>query len=461
MSPPRLQAASQPARVIRWWEAVCMITGLVIGAGIFKTPSLVAQFTQDPGWLITTWVVGAAVSFTGALCYAELSSAHPHIGGDYHFLTLAYGRRLSFLYAWAKSTVINPGSIALLSFVFSGSISRLVPLGPHSESLWALLVVAVLTASNLLGIQVASGLQKRLVVLILAGLLIISAAGFASDLHLAALPAQAFQYTPRAGNLGTALVFVLLTFGGWNEAATISAEVKGGRRAITSVLLLSLVLITAIYLLFNLALLSALGINNLAESSGAAVDVLGQALGPGAELAVVLLIGAAALSSINATMVMGARATHALVQDWQVLGVLGGWQRERHTPTGSLLLQSLISSALIAVAAVQPNGFTAIVEYTAPLFWAFLSLIALSVIILRNQNRTSQEITFRTPLFPLLPLLFFAACVYLTISSIRYATANQGGFISLLVLASGVLALSALRHRQRTSQAMSAQPASR
>lgn len=342
--------------------------------------------------------------------------------------------------------------------MFSGSISRVLPLGPRSESLWALLAVAVLTALNLLGIRVASSLQKHLVILILAGLLIISTAGFAGNLHLAALPAQAFQNRPQPGELGTALVFVLLTFGGWNEAATMSAELKGGRRAITAVLLLSLGLITGLYLLVNLALLSALGISDLARSSGAAVDVLARALGPGAELAVVLLIGAAALSSINATMVMGARATHALAQDWRMLGVLGGWQSERHTPTGSVLLQSLISATLILIAAVQPDGFSAVVEYTAPLFWAFLSLIALSVIILRRQNRTGPKITFRTPLYPLLPLLFFAACVYLTISSLRYAAANQGGFISLVVLGSGAAALFALRHRQRRVAVMPEQP---
>lgn len=464
MNRPAPEAASQPVRVIRWWDAVCMIVGLVIGAGIFKTPSLVAQFTQDPGWLIMAWMLGAAVSFIGALCYAELSSSHPHIGGDYHFLTLAYGPRLSFLYAWAKATVINPGSIALLAFVFGGSISRVLPLGPRSESLWALLVVAVLTGSNLLGIQVASALQNRLVILILTGLLFTSVVGFAGDLHLASLPAQAFQTPPRAGSLGTALVFVLLTFGGWNEAATISAEVKGGRRAMTGVLLLSLALITGIYLLFNLALLSALGISNLAESSGAAMDVLARALGPGAELAVVLLIGAAALSSINATMVMGARAAHALAEDWR-LGILGGWlggwQSQRHTPAGSVLLQSLISCVLIAVAAVEPDGFTAVVEYTAPLFWAFLSLIALSVIILRHRSRSRSDIPFRTPLFPLLPLLFFAACVYLAISSMHYATENQGGFISLLVLASGAVALVGMQHRQRNCKDLSAQVASR
>jgi basic amino acid/polyamine antiporter, APA family len=447
VTPAALEVSrDQPARVIRWWEAICMIVGLVIGAGIFKTPSLVAQFTQDPGWLISAWVIGAAVSFTGALCYAELSSAFPHIGGEYHFLTLAYGRRLSFLYAWTKSTVINPGSIALLAFVFSDSMDRLWPLGSHSQSLWALLVVGLLTASNLLGIHVAAGLQNRLVLLILAGLLVISVAGFTTDLHLTSIPVEAFQTTPRPRHLGTALVFVLLTFGGWNEAATLSTEVKGGHRTTTAVLLLSLALITAIYLLFNLSLLAALGINTLAESSGAAVDVLGQVLGPGAELAVVLLIAAAALSSINATMVMGARANHALAQDWQGLNVLAGWQGPRSTPTASIAIQSMISSAMIVVAAVQPDGFTAIVEYTAPLFWGFLSLIAISAMTLRRRINTSSE-TYRTPLFPLLPLLFCCACVFLTISSVQYAASNQGGLVSLWVFASGLLALAAISKR--------------
>jgi APA family basic amino acid/polyamine antiporter len=454
--PPSALTSNPPARVIRRWEAVCMIVGLVIGAGIFRTPSLVAQFTQDPGWLITAWILGAGVSFSGALCYAELSSAHPHIGGDYHFLTLAYGRRLSFLYAWTKAIVINPGSIALLAFLFSDSIGQVLPLGSRSQSLWALLVVALLTACNLLGIHVAAGVQKRLVTMILAGLLIISVAGFTSDLHLATIPAQAFQSTPPAGNLGTALVFVLLTFGGWNEAATISTEVKGGHRATTNVLLLSLTLITAIYLLFNLALLSALGINTLADSSMAAINVLADSLGPGAELAVVLLIGAAALSSINATMAMGARANQALAQDWQLLEIRSEHQHQQKTSTTIVLVQSLISSTMIVVAAVQPDGFKAIVEYTAPLFWAFLSLVALAVIILR-QNSPTAGAPFRTPLFPLLPLLFGTACIYLTISSVKYAVANQGGLISLLVLASGLLVLAGLSRHQRQANVLTTQ----
>ncbi len=112
-------------------------------------------------------------------------------------------------------------------------------------------------------------------------------------------------------------------------------------------------------------------------------------------------------------------------------------------------MQSLFSSALIAIAAVQPDGFTAIVEYTAPLFWAFLTLIALSLIILRRRFAEQTVNTFRTPLFPLCPLLFAAACIYLSISSFQHAAANESAFLSLFVLLSGVVALVGLCLRQR------------
>ncbi len=80
--------------------------------------SMVAGVTGDAGWMLACWVAGGVVSLIGALCYAELASTYPHAGGDYHFLTRAYGRDVSFLYAWARATVINTGSIALLAFVF-------------------------------------------------------------------------------------------------------------------------------------------------------------------------------------------------------------------------------------------------------------------------------------------------------------------------------------------------------
>ena len=128
---------AEPIRKLSPTGAVAIIVGIVIGAGIFKTPSMVASVTGDAGWMLVAWGLGGLISLAGALCYAELASAYPHAGGDYHFLALAYGRPISFLYAWAKATVINTGSIALLAFVFGDYMTAVINLGVHSSALCA------------------------------------------------------------------------------------------------------------------------------------------------------------------------------------------------------------------------------------------------------------------------------------------------------------------------------------
>jgi len=153
-------AAGSPQPLLRRRDAVAIIVGIVIGAGIFKTPSIVAGVTQDPGWAIAAWVLGALVSLSGALCYAELACAYRHAGGDYHFLTRAYGRDTSFLYAWARATVINTGAIALLAFVFGDYVSAVMPLGAASSALWAAAIVAALTIINIAGLRTSARTQN-------------------------------------------------------------------------------------------------------------------------------------------------------------------------------------------------------------------------------------------------------------------------------------------------------------
>ena len=144
--------AAVPQPSLRRRDGVGIIVGIVIGAGIFKTPAMVAGTTGDGGWAIAAWIAGALLSLAGALCYAELASAYRHAGGDYHFLTRAYGRDASFLYAWARATVINTGSIALLAFVFGDYVSTVIPLGRASGAVWAAIIVVVLTALNIVGV---------------------------------------------------------------------------------------------------------------------------------------------------------------------------------------------------------------------------------------------------------------------------------------------------------------------
>ena len=126
-------------------QAIAIVVGIVIGAGIFKAPSLVAMNSPSEAWMMAAWIFGGLVSIIGALCYCELATAYPSAGGDYHFLHRAFGRQVSFLFAWCRFSVITTGSIALLAFVFGDYMTKVLPLGQHSAAIWAVASVLVLT----------------------------------------------------------------------------------------------------------------------------------------------------------------------------------------------------------------------------------------------------------------------------------------------------------------------------
>ncbi|MEY3633041.1 MAG: hypothetical protein RI937_1239, partial [Pseudomonadota bacterium] len=237
-----------------------------------------------------------------------------------------------------------------------------------------------------------------------------------------------------------ALVFVLLTFGGWNEAAYISAEVKGGEKTIVPVIIISLFAITVIYLLVNLALLSGLGIKGLADSKAPGADLLSSAFGPIGEKAMGIFVAIATLTSINATLIVGARANYALGRDWPTLRFLGYWQPYRGSPTAAYISQGVISLALVAFGALQSSGFEAMVEFTAPVFWSFLFLVGVSVFIMRVRDRGGHR-PFRVPFYPMTPLIFTASCGYLAYSSVMYAQSKGALHVSLAVMGFGLGAL--------------------
>lgn len=443
-------AHQTPGRLLSQTGAIAIIVGIVIGAGIFKTPSMVAGITGDIGWMMAVWVAGSIISLAGALCYAELATMYPHAGGDYHFLNKAYGKNISFLYGWAKATVINTGSIALLAFVFGDYMTKVLPLGAYSTVIWAITIIIVLTVVNLIGIHLSSGIQSVLTLFEVAGLVVIIAVGF--GFIGSPLPsvehAPAFSNAPSIGLLGLALVFVLLTFGGWNESAYISAEVKGGSKSIVSVIVLSIILITVIYLLVNWALIAGLGMEKLASSKAAPADLLAMAFGPLGEKLLGLFVAIAALTSINATMIVGARTNYAIGEDWEGLRFMGQWETARGSPHLALLVQSAICLALVGFGALQADGFDAMVEFTAPVFWLFLFLVGVAVFILRFKHGDVKR-DFSIPLYPLTPLLFCASCAYLSYSSFAYAHSKGAVYISLYVMLVGIAALIFLRVKNK------------
>ena len=439
------QTGTGPHAILGTTEAVAIIVGIVIGAGIFSLPSLVASMSGSAGWMLAAWLFGGLISLIGALCYAELSTAFPNAGGDYHFLRRAYGPQVSFVFAWARFSVITTGSIAVLAFVFGDYMTQALPLGAHSGSIYAAAVVVVLTWVNLRGIKSGAATQTWLTMLEVAGLLAIVVAGLYAAFGgmPAPAPSTAAGGFPGWSAYGLAVVFVLFTFGGWNEAAYISAELKGGQRAMVKALVLSIVVITVLYLLVNWAYLQGLGFEGMAKSRAIAAELVGRAFGPIGEKLFALMVALAALTSINATMIVGARTNFAVGRDWPTLSFLGQWDDARDTPRTALLAQSALALLLVFTGFAVGGGLKSMVEYTAPVFWFFFLLTGLSLFVLRVREPQTPR-PFRVPLYPVLPAFFCLVCAYMLWSSLSYVYSQELGGLNAAWIGVGVLAVGVL-----------------
>jgi basic amino acid/polyamine antiporter, APA family len=442
---PARTTADVPAPVLSVFDATMITVGIVIGAGIFQTPTMVAGIAGTPGLMLAAWVLGGVLSLIGALTYAELATSYPSAGGDYTFLTRAYGKHVSFLFAWARSTVICTGSIALLGFILGDYLTRLFSLGPYSSALYAGLAVVLLTVINLIGLRGSSRMQNALTLLEISGVLLVAVAGMTLE---AKAPVVADVAAEGGGAFGLAMVFVLLTFGGWNEAAYVSAEVRGGSKAVVRTLVTSIGIITFAYLLFVGGVLHGLGFEQLKSSDAVGVEVIERALGPLGGQLIGVIVAIAALTSMNSTMIVGARSNYSAARDWRALNFMGRWQGERNTPVTGFIVQTAIALALVVFGALEKDGFATMVEFTAPVFWFFFMLSGIALFVLRRREPHVVR-PFQVPWYPVLPLVFVATCAYLLYSSITYARSQNASYVALAVMISGAVVLLLIQHRQR------------
>jgi APA family basic amino acid/polyamine antiporter len=467
--PQGIPAPAEPRPVLGITPAVMLIVGVVVGAGIFKAPSMVATMTGSPGWMFAAWLLGGVVSLVGALCYAELATAWPHAGGDYHFLHRAYGRSVAFLVAWARFSVIATGSIALLAFVFGDYMHQLLPLASSpatGAAIYALLVVAVLWWVNSRGLLAGTSTQSWLTGVEVIGLLLLVVATLwlLAGSQAAAPPAVAAPAAnPGASSFGLAMVFVLLTYGGWNEAAYVSAEMRK-RSDIVRALVVSILIITVLYMAVTWAYWRGLGFAGMAKSEAVAADLMRVAFGSIGEKAITIMVAVAAITSINATMIVGARTQYAVGRDWPALGKLALWDAERGSPVNAMRLQNLAALLLVALGAWTGGGFRSMVEFTAPVFWLFFLLVGAALFVLRSREPDAPR-PFRVPLYPVLPLLFCATCAYMLWSSLSFVYSQSLGglnaaWIGVAVLAIGLVLLAALRRWPGASASVSASPTS-
>ena len=424
-------------------HAGALCVGMVVGAGIFKTSPMVAQSLPEAWQLYLAWALGGVLSFVGALCFAELAAAFPDAGGDYHFLRRAYGHRLGFLFAWSRFAVIHTGSMALLGFVFGDYLAQAVDLSPwlgvHASAVLAAGLIVGLTGLNLLGVRVGLGTQLGLTALVMSGLLLL---GMAAGAHQLAGRASATQGAATAEtDWGVAMVFVFLAYGGWSDAATLSAEMRDPKRGIARALLLGLGAVMALYLLANWAYVSVLGLPGLARSEAPAAELMRLAFGRGAELLMVGVVTLTALSVMNAILIAGPRTTYAAARDLAAEMPLARWNARRGTPSAAVVATAAVALLLVALGDLTRGGFSTMVDYLSPIYWGFLTLSGAALIVLRRRE-PEQPRPFRVPLYPWLPLLFSACSLYLLWSSLVYVKA--GAVVGVAVLAAGALLLARL-----------------
>lgn len=427
-----VQSKSDPQPTLSVFDAVTIMVGIVVGVGIFKTPSLIAANVDSEAAFLGVWVAGGLVTLIGALCYAELAAAHPHAGGEYHFLGRAYGRPVAVLFGWARGSVIQTGAIAAVAFVLGDYAAQIVPLGPYGPALYAALSIVVLTGLNVAGTVQSKTLQIAVTFIevgLIAAIIVWGLLGSPGD----AVPAAATP--PSSAALGMAMIFVLLTYGGWNEAAYLSGELRDPGRNMVRVLVIGTAVLVALYLAANAALLAILGLDGLRGSQAVATDMMRLVAGDAGAFIVSLAIVVAALSTLNATIFTGARVYFAMARDITLLPRVGEWNERGRAPANGLIAQGAVAIMLVALGAASRDGFQAMVDYSAPVFWAFLLLVALALPILRWRE-PERVLPFRVPLYPLTPALFALSCLYMLHASLAYT--GKGALIGLGVVLAGL-----------------------
>jgi basic amino acid/polyamine antiporter, APA family len=440
---PPTEIAAAPRRQLSVWHAMSICVGMVIGAGIFKTSPIVAQNLDSASMLYLAWIVGGVLSFVGALCFAEISAGFPDAGGDYYFLKRAYGQRVGFLFAWSRFAIIHTGSMALLAFVCADYVNQVIALGPMGSGVFAALVIAALTFLNLRGVHIGLGTQVALVALVCIGLALVVVAGL--SLAVSGAPQPPTTVTRTAIDWGTAYVFVFLAYGGWSDASTLSSEMKDEKRGIVWALIGGLAVVALLYVSANWAFVRGLGLEGLGKSEAPAADLMRVAFGAVGEWVIVIIVAITAISVMNAVLITGARTTYAAARDTPALAArLGQWDFDRGIPRTSFIAMGVVAIVLVAFGTATRGGFSTMVDYLSPVYWAFLTLSAISVIVLRKRFPNATR-PYRVPLFPWLPLAFAATCLYLLYSSLAYV--KLGAVVGVAVLLIGFIVLFLLERK--------------
>ncbi len=429
---------------LRLADTLSLIVGIVVGSAIYVLPANVASQTPSVPVLLGIWLVGGALSTIGAMCYAELAAADPRSGGDFNYISQAYGRRFGVAYGWMQLSAIIPGNIAVMSLVFGEHVHRGFAPGVPTYCL-SLLSVAALALVNLAGAVMSKHTQNVLTVLKVAGLSLILLAGF-----LAAAPSaesvtdvdSTAVSEAGSGSLALALILAMYAYGGWSEAAYVAAEVRDARKNVPRALVLGMGCITLLYLFINLAYLHGLGRQGLADSSTPASDLVVSSFGSNAGRWMDALVAVSALGAIQGMIFAGSRLVAVVGDGHAFLGVLGRLNARR-APIWAIFLVTFLACLAITAFATDvirgplgrllesatgrefewssgKDALSSLVDAMAPVVWFYFMLGGLTVVLLRMRFGSNRS-PVKVPGYPVTPIIFCVTCLWMGVEAARYS----------------------------------------
>ena len=413
-------------------DATLLVVGNVVGAGIFTTSGFLAGELPRPWLFIGIWILGGLITFFGALTYAELAGMFPKAGGDYQFLKASYGLWAGFLLGWVNFWIIIPGSIAALSLALVSYMKPLLALNdPLLEKGLALGIIFFFSWINYRGIRWGGTTQDFftlgsivLLVAFIAGGLIF---GKGSWDHFSITSSQP---PPFSKIFGSAMIAIIFTYSGWFASAYVGSEIKKPERNIPLSLLLGTAIVGILYTSINVTYLYALPLTELKGVINVGQITATALFNSTISMLISLAIMLAICSSINATIMAGARIFYAMSEDKIFWSFLKRLHPRFHSPYLAILSQTVLAVLLVCL-----GTFSQLLSYVVFVMLIISTATGASHLILRWQKPGLLR-PYLTWGYPLVPVLFTLA--YLWISKQIFMEKPSTSLMGLLLAVSGI-----------------------
>lgn len=422
------------------WSTAAVTVGIMIGSGVFRVPAAVAAQTGSAGVMLLVWVVGALVALCGALSLAEVAALFPRAGGMYVYLREAYGPLTGFLFGWLYLIIIPAGAGAI-ALVFAEYLGRLVPLTPGQVRLVAAALIVLLAAAQYRSLRFGAAIQTVSTAAKVLAIVALTVAAFALGPGGGAWAVGGSIHPVTWGGFGLGLVTVLWAYNGWQDVTCLSGEVRDPRRALPRALVGGTLAVAVVYLLANAAYLHVLPLSAMASSPLVAADVAVRLVGPVGAALVAALVCVSTFGALNAVLMATPRVFWAMADDGLFFRFVAAVHPRYRTPHMAITAMAVLSVAYLALQTFE-QLIEAFILASLP-FWA---LSVASVFVFRRRRPEAPRV-YRTPGYPVVPLLFVAAMVMLVANSL--AAHPEATVTSLGAVLAGVPLYYAWRRRRR------------